>query len=170
MPHDQLLDLLRQAKSAFDALATSDLLNNLSEDDFATVASAVTAFFASMQSAANRLTVLRRQDLERVMTGRERLPNRRATTSFNFEYERLSYACSFSCFADGRPAEIFLQSHKGGSHADVAAREAAIASSLALQHGCTIEVLQHAVLRNPDGSAAGALGRAIDAIMKKEAS
>jgi hypothetical protein len=100
---------------------------------------------------------------------RERLPNRRASITFDFEHEALTYTCSFSCFSDGRPAEIFLQNHKAGSHADVVAREAAIAASIALQYGCPIQTLQHAALRNPDGGAAGPLGRALNLIVKGEA-
>jgi hypothetical protein len=97
---------------------------------------------------------------------RERLQNRRASTTFEFQHAGLAYTCSYSCFGDGRPGEVFLQNHKGGSGADVAARESAIAASLALQHGCSIQVLQRALLRNPNGEVAGALGRAIDLIVE----
>ena len=43
------------------------------------------------------------------MSERQRLPNRRASTTFQFELHGLRYTTSFSCFADGRVAEIFLQ-------------------------------------------------------------
>ena len=101
---------------------------------------------------------------------RECLPNRRASVTFEFEHAGLAYICTFSCFGDEQPGEVFLQNHKGGSGADVGAREAAIATSLALQHGCAIQVLQRALLRNPNGEAAGALGHAIDLIVKGDAS
>jgi hypothetical protein len=41
---------------------------------------------------------------------------------------------------------------------------AAVAGSLALQHGCEFETLRRAVLRNPDGGAASPLGMALDLI------
>jgi hypothetical protein len=44
------------------------------------------------------------------------------------------------------------------------ARDAAVAASLALQHGCSLETLQRAVLRNEDGKASTPLGAAIDFI------
>ena len=37
---------------------------------------------------------------------RERLPNRRRSTSFNFEHRGLGFTCSYSRFADGRIAEV----------------------------------------------------------------
>jgi DNA-binding transcriptional regulator YdaS (Cro superfamily) len=96
---------------------------------------------------------------------RKRLPHRRGSTTFEFEHAGLKYVCSYSSFDDdGRVAEIFLQSHKGGSSSDIASRECAIAASLALQHGCSLETLQHALLRNPNGEPAGALGHAVDLI------
>ena len=70
------------------------------------------------------------------MSGRERLPNRRASSIFEFEINGLRYTASISRFADGRIAEIFLQNHKPGSQSDSNARDAAVASSLALQFGC----------------------------------
>jgi ribonucleoside-diphosphate reductase alpha chain len=97
---------------------------------------------------------------------REHLPNRRASVTFDFEHEPLTYTCSFSCFGDGRPAENFSAEPQGGSHADVVAREAAIAASIALQYGCPIQTLQHAALRNPNGKAAGPLGCALDLIVE----
>jgi hypothetical protein len=98
------------------------------------------------------------------MSTRERLPNRRASTTFEFELGTLHYFCSFSCFADGRVGEIFLQNHKAGSQSDANARESAIAASLALQFGCPLETLRGAVLRNHNGTAATPLGAALDAI------
>jgi ribonucleoside-diphosphate reductase alpha chain len=98
------------------------------------------------------------------MTVRERLPNRRASTTFNFEVVGLHYTASFSCFPDGRVAEIFLSNTKPSSQSDVNARDAAVAASLALQHGCPLETLQRAVLRDPVGRPSTPLGRALDLV------
>jgi ribonucleoside-diphosphate reductase alpha chain len=98
------------------------------------------------------------------MTARTRLPNRRASVTFELEIHGLRYTASFSRFADGRIAEIFLQNHKPGSQNDSNARDAAVAASLALQFGCPLETLQRAVLRDPHGRPSTPLGAAIDKI------
>jgi hypothetical protein len=98
------------------------------------------------------------------MSPRERLPNRRGSVVFELELHGLRYTASASYFADGRPAEIFLQNHKPGSQSDANARDSAVAASLALQFGCPLEVLQRAVLRDPRGAPSTPLGAAIDFI------
>jgi ribonucleoside-diphosphate reductase alpha chain len=98
------------------------------------------------------------------MIPRERLPNRRASIVFEIELHGLHYTATVSHFADGRLAEIFLQNHKPGSQSDCNARDSAVAASLALQHGCPLEVLQRAVLRDPRGAPSTPLGAAIDFI------
>ena len=98
------------------------------------------------------------------MTDRERLPNRRASTSFSFEVGGLHYTATISRFADGRVAEIFLSNTKLSSQSDVNARDSAVAASLAFQFGCPLETLRRALLRNPSGEAASPLRRALDLI------
>jgi hypothetical protein len=98
------------------------------------------------------------------VTPRERLPNRRASIVFELELHGLCYTASVSHFSDGRPAEIFLQNHKPGSQSDANARDSAVAASLALQHGCPLEILRRAVLRDPQGRPATPLGAALDII------
>ena len=102
------------------------------------------------------------------MSERQRLPNRRASTTFQFELHGLRYTTSFSCFADGRVAEIFLQNHKPSSQSDCNARDAAVAASLALQFGCPLEALRRAVLRDANGQASTPLGTALDIIAEGE--
>ena len=62
---------------------------------------------------------------------------------------------------DGSIAEIFLNTAKYGTALDVNVRDAAISASLLL---CNTQVatLRHALTRNADGSAGGALARALD--------
>ena len=81
-------------------------------------------------------------------THRQRLPNRRASETFTFECNGLSYLASISRFADGRLAEIFLSNSKAGSHSDAAAKDSAVVCSIALQHGITVDVIRHALLRD----------------------
>ena len=98
------------------------------------------------------------------MMSRKRLPDRRHSEILELELHGLRYTASFSRFADGGVAEVFLQNHKPGSQSDANARDAAVAASLALQHGCPLETLQRAVLRDPQGCASTPLGAAIDHI------
>jgi hypothetical protein len=98
------------------------------------------------------------------MTTRQRLPNRRLSLTFEFELHGLRYACTYSRFADNQLAEIFLSNHKAGSAADANARDAAVAASLVLQHGCTLGTLRGAVLRDSNGAPSSPLGAALDLI------
>ena len=93
---------------------------------------------------------------------RERLPNRRLSETFDFEYAGLVYAATASWFPDGRLAEGFLNNYKAGSQADTSARDAAITLSLALQHGADIETIRKALCRDSRGRASGPLGAALD--------
>ncbi len=97
---------------------------------------------------------------------RARLPNRRASETFAFTVAGLNYVCTVSRFADGRLGEIFISNHKAGSAADTAARDAAIACSIALQHGADLAVIRRALCRDAHGRASGPLGAALDLITK----
>jgi ribonucleoside-diphosphate reductase alpha chain len=96
------------------------------------------------------------------MTDRQRLPNRRDHELLDFEHGGIRYTAGIGRFSDGRLAEIFLSVRKHGTAVDVNARDAAVAASLLLQHGCPIETLRRALTRNVDGSASGPLARALD--------
>jgi ribonucleoside-diphosphate reductase alpha chain len=93
---------------------------------------------------------------------RERLPNRRGADSVTFEHEGRKWTVAFSRFADGRLAEIFLDAPKQSPLAD-AAREVALVASLALQFGCPLETLRHAL----DGRDASPLSAALGLIMEE---
>jgi hypothetical protein len=64
------------------------------------------------------------------------------------------YTGGIGRFGDGRIAEIFINGAKVGSAAEANAQDAAIVA-LALQHGCPIETIRHALARS--GGAAGPL-------------
>jgi ribonucleoside-diphosphate reductase alpha chain len=98
------------------------------------------------------------------MSARRRLSNRHANESISFMWLGLQFTATIARFPDGAVAELFISNGKIDSHADVMARDAAVAASLALQFGCPLEVLQRALLRDPRGVAASALGTAIDRI------
>jgi hypothetical protein len=98
------------------------------------------------------------------MTARRRLPDRRASTSFSFEADGLSYTATFSRFEDGRIGELFLSNHKSNSAADTNARDAAITFSIAVQHGADPEVIRRALCRDSLGRPTGPLATALDLI------
>jgi hypothetical protein len=87
---------------------------------------------------------------------RNHLPDRRGADVITFEHEGRLWTASFGRFDDGRLAEIFLDAPKESPLAD-AARESAILASLALQHGCSAEIILHAL----DGRDAGPIGAAL---------
>lgn len=95
---------------------------------------------------------------------RERLPNRRASETFNLECAGLDYVATISHFADGRLAEIFLTNHKAGSAADAAACDSAVVASIALQYGVPLEVIRKALMRDSRGQPRTPLGVVLDRI------
>ncbi|TSD89089.1 hypothetical protein FFK22_008900 [Mycobacterium sp. KBS0706] len=98
------------------------------------------------------------------MTDRDRLPQRRQSDTITFDHGGFSYVATigYRPEPDGRIGEIFLDSGKTGTALSIATKDAAIAVSLALQHGCTIETLRGAFLRNADGTAAGVMACLFD--------
>jgi hypothetical protein len=98
------------------------------------------------------------------MTGRERLPDRRANESFTFELNGLRFTATVSRFRDGRIGELFLNNHKFGNQSDTNARDAAILLSFALQHGADLEAIRRALCRDSHGRALGPIAAALDII------
>jgi ribonucleoside-diphosphate reductase alpha chain len=99
---------------------------------------------------------------------RERLPNRRAHTLLNIEAGGFRYVAGVGHYGDGRLAEIFLNSEKGGTAIDDAARDSAVVASIALQHGVDADTLRHALMRNGSGVASGPLGTLLDLLAEAE--
>jgi hypothetical protein len=93
------------------------------------------------------------------MPERERLPNRRAVEVIDFEHAGRRWTATIGRFADGRIAEMFLDAGKESPLLDLA-QESAIIASLALQTGCPLNTLRHAV----SGRSAGPLGAALGLI------
>ena len=67
-------------------------------------------------------------------------------------------------FPDGRVGEVFLNADRSNSLLDVLASDAAILASLALQHGCSLDIIAHALKRDTAGKASSPIGDAIDRI------
>src|SRR6516225_5911518 len=100
------------------------------------------------------------------MTTRQRLPNRRAHQLLTFQHGGIRYTAGIGRFEDGTLAEIFLNTAKQGTAIDVNARDAAVAASLLLQHGCSVDTLRQALTRNGDGSGCGPLACALDLLVE----
>jgi len=96
------------------------------------------------------------------MSARERLANRRACESLEFEHAGLGFTLAAGFYPDGRIAEIFLSSHKPGSPIEAIARDAAVTVSIALQFGVPIETIRAALTKDHDGRPATLLGEALD--------
>jgi hypothetical protein len=96
---------------------------------------------------------------------RMRLPNRRASETFELEVAGLRYTATFSRFADGRIGELFLGNHKSNSAADTNARDSAITFSIAVQHGADPELIRRSLCRDSRGRASGPLARALDILL-----
>jgi hypothetical protein len=101
------------------------------------------------------------------MNGRERLPNRRASTSFSFACAGLRYTATYSKYPGGRISELFLSNHKSNSAADTNARDAAIVFSFAVQFGADPEAIRKALCRDSQGRPSGPLAAALDLIAEE---
>lgn len=78
---------------------------------------------------------------------RQRLQDRRPHWLYRFECDGQIYTGGIGRFDDGRIAEIFINGSKVGTAAETNAQDAAIVASLALQHGCPMETIRHALTR-----------------------
>jgi hypothetical protein len=95
---------------------------------------------------------------------RTRLPDRRFSETFSVDCAGLSYHATASWLSNGRLGEIFITANKCASAADTAVRDAAIAASLAFQHGADPDTLRRTLCRNSQGNASGPLAAALDIV------
>jgi hypothetical protein len=93
---------------------------------------------------------------------RRRLPNRRAAELLDLSFKGGRYTIGASRFPDGALAEIFIHSAKAACDLADAARDAAVALSIALQYGTPADAIRAAVTRDSDGSPAGIVGAVLD--------
>ena len=93
---------------------------------------------------------------------RDPLPNRREHEVVEFFHRGIPYTFGVGRYDDGRPAEAFIDGVKSGADAQIVARDGAILLSLLLQFGCPVELIQHALSREEDGSPQGPIGVLVD--------
>jgi hypothetical protein len=96
---------------------------------------------------------------------RQRLPNRRPQWLYKFEAGGQMYTGGIGRFDDGRIAEIFINGAKVGSAAEANAQDSAIVASLALQHGCPLGTIRHALIRT--GGSGGPLATLLDEVERR---
>jgi hypothetical protein len=102
------------------------------------------------------------------MTARRRLPNRRASLTFNFVCGKHEYTATISFFpGTNQLAEIFLGNGRAGSDVDAAAKDSAVVASITLQHGVSVDTIRRALLRDSRGIASSPLGVALDLIAER---
>jgi ribonucleoside-diphosphate reductase alpha chain len=99
---------------------------------------------------------------------RMRLPNRRPNETFELQVDGLRYVCTVGRFQNGSISELFLSNCKPNSQADIAARDAAIVLSIAIQHGVDLETIRRSLSRDSHNRANGLLGAALDRILGTE--
>jgi hypothetical protein len=102
--------------------------------------------------------------LPQPIPARNRLPNRRPTETIAFERDGSRYRLSVGYFPNGSIGEVFFNADRGDSLLDVMASDAAILASLALQHGCDLQTILHALKRDGNGKASSPIGAALDRI------
>ena len=90
------------------------------------------------------------------MTTRERLPNRRAAEVVDFIHRNRRWTATIGHFSDGQIAGVFLHAERVDPVAEMA-RDSPIVASLALQFGCPLETLRHALAGHGGGPLSAAL-------------
>ena len=90
------------------------------------------------------------------MSERVRLPNRRVSELVDFEHGGRRWTLTVGHFADGRVGEVFLDTPKASAIGEIAAN-AAIAASVAFQHGALLETVRHALADRRAGPLGAAL-------------
>lgn len=101
------------------------------------------------------------------MTGRTRLPDRRAAETVDLTLGAFTWRISPGYHRDGTLGEIFIEVDKSGTELAHLAHDGAVAASLALQYGCPVDVLKSAFIADENGAAAGLLGKAIAAVPER---
>ena len=95
---------------------------------------------------------------------RNLLPTRRFAISTEFERDGARFAMTAGFYPNMRPGEIFLTADRANSLLDFLMSDAAILASLAMQFGCPLDTLRHAIKRDGSGTASSPIGEALDRI------
>ena len=76
--------------------------------------------------------------------------------------QRAKFIVTLGYYDDGAVGEVFITGQKTGTQMDAISRDSAVLLSIALQHGVPLKTMQHAITREPDGTASTITGSVID--------
>ena len=101
---------------------------------------------------------------------RRELPQRRGGENFSFEHDGQKFTASvrYASITDLTPREVFLNAEKPDSAVDLAAKDAAVLVSVALQYGVELRELSRSLSRNADGGASSPIGALLDLLTREE--
>ena len=100
---------------------------------------------------------------DRSMGSRRRLPQRRLHNWWTLSMPAIATRPASASSTRASSREIFINvPGRSGSAIEAVARDAAILTSICLQHGASMDTIRHALTRNSDGSAGGPLGVVLD--------
>ena len=100
---------------------------------------------------------------------RRTLPERRVAETFDMRFWNQPFTVTVGFYADGTPAEVFVDIAKSGADIAGIARDVGVVMSLALQHHVEIDTLRHAVTRDARGEAASLVAAIVDALIVRGA-
>lgn len=99
---------------------------------------------------------------------RQRLPDRRQGELTDFTFRGVRHTATIGRGGDGRIAELFIDCARLSSAMADDAHDGAVVVSIALQYGAPLATIAAALARNDDGSAAGVVAAALDAVLAHE--
>src|SRR5215472_2780506 len=102
------------------------------------------------------------------MTARLTLPQRRGAETFELCHggQNTPFQITVGYYPDDRIGEIFVSGGKSGSDFEAVARDGAIAVSIALQFGASLEIFQRAFSHEQDGRPSSIIGAVIDRLVR----
>lgn len=105
--------------------------------------------------------------MEPPMTTRTLLPPRRLADTHSFNWANGEHSLTIGYYHPAAPAEVFINLNKStGTELEAISRDGAILLSLALQHGCKIETIKHAITRSLQGEPRSVIGAMVDKVCK----
>lgn len=101
------------------------------------------------------------------MSERQALPMRRHCETFEIDFGGLSkrHTVTVGYYDDGRPGEVFINGGRSGEVVEAIARDGAVVLSMALQHGVSLETIQHSLTRDSFDKPLSIVGAVVDRLM-----
>lgn len=102
------------------------------------------------------------------MTNRLSLPSRRRCETFELPFGGLTspHVVTVGYYDDGRCGEVFINGGGSGSQVEAIARDGAVMTSLALQHGVSVGTMLHAITRNSQDEPQSIVGAVVERLQE----